>query len=1177
MISQTNADHEWITPVRFVFLLLFVALPSALALDIQVPDDALTIQAGIDLAVDGDQVIVADGTYTGAGNTNLDFRGKAITVRSELGPQNCTIDCNRIGRAFIFDSGESNASILDGFTILNGVKSGTAEDGMGGAILILNASPVIRNCTVTACTAGYGGAIYSEGHSTRILSCMFLNCLAKAGGAVYCLGDNPIFMDCTFGMNSASFGGGLHIASESNPFVSNCRFVANLGHAEGGGLFVDWMSEPVIDACEFEGNQADEHGGGIFSAHDAYPRIVRCDLFENRARLGGGIFVAVSDLYHPLVPTIGGDTTESNRFENNISVAGADLFASFIPETPIPAMCNSFSGIVSSSFYVSPQPAFDVTGSTSDTVPITTDAYVSPTGDDSADGLTWESAFQTVTHACSRVAGTSETPVTIHLAEGVYSHSTTGEVFPIGMMDHVTLSGATEGVTRLEASMTSFGYPSLLWAYWVDSAVAERLELAGSRSSAVRCVRTSATFQTCDIRDNSGSDGGGMYIEDSSPVIRSCHVRNNRADRGGGMYILRSAPLLEQCLIEANAAVNGGGVFYDEEYGQTAHMGVAGCEFRGNTADVFGGGVFVQYGMPVLTAFDAPNEYVNNRAGAGSDLCAASIRSALISALNSRFEGFHLSNYYVSPQSAFDLTGAVDETVPITVDVYVSPDGDDSNTGISAEQPFKTIRRAMSQVYGTERAPVTVHLTEGIYSLDATGEHFPVPFVSHSTLMGDSASRPRFDLTDVPNGLICYASEGGAIIGIDLSGSTDAAILAMLQADPLIENCRVHHNAGAGVRSSNLSSVVIRDCDVSQNSVGIVAEDGNDLLVENTAIIQNARIGYEISDCSTRIVRSIIRLNGDLSNDSGGITGGTSGLFILDRSMVAENRGAGVSLDNGQAIRVKGSLISNNEGDGLDLGSGGDSEFDFCTINGNGGAGIAARRHDITVSNCIVWGNASGLDLTYESQAAVRHSDIQSETGVQAGPGNINADPLFTEGSLGNVYLVQVDSGQTETSPCVNAGDPSSAVPYGTTRTDHQPDAGIADMGWHYQAEPATNPCEFVGVRVEMPLEIYHPGDTCRVDAFVCMPGDQTMSGLPLFVVLDLMGEFYFGPEFLQEIDFYDGDYPPGETAIEIIEPFVWPEGFGSFHSATMYGAVLNQEMTMILGEFGYFVFGWTD
>ena len=63
------------------------------ATTIHVPADQPTIQAGIDAAADGDTVLVADGTYTGDGNRDIDFGGKSIVLKSENGPVLTVIDC----------------------------------------------------------------------------------------------------------------------------------------------------------------------------------------------------------------------------------------------------------------------------------------------------------------------------------------------------------------------------------------------------------------------------------------------------------------------------------------------------------------------------------------------------------------------------------------------------------------------------------------------------------------------------------------------------------------------------------------------------------------------------------------------------------------------------------------------------------------------------------------------------------------------------------------------------------------------------------------------------------------------------------------------------------------------------------------------------------------------------
>lgn len=90
--------------VMFLSVSFLVGGTIAEAATLLVPDQQPTIQAGIDAASSGDTVLVADGTYTDEGNKNLDFKGKAIIVKSENGPTNCTIDCGNDGRGFYFAS-----------------------------------------------------------------------------------------------------------------------------------------------------------------------------------------------------------------------------------------------------------------------------------------------------------------------------------------------------------------------------------------------------------------------------------------------------------------------------------------------------------------------------------------------------------------------------------------------------------------------------------------------------------------------------------------------------------------------------------------------------------------------------------------------------------------------------------------------------------------------------------------------------------------------------------------------------------------------------------------------------------------------------------------------------------------------------------------------------------------
>jgi subtilisin family serine protease len=136
----------------------------------RVPTIYPTIQAAIDGASDGDIIWIADGQYSEEGNFDIDFKGKAVTVKSENGPENCIIDCKLKGRGFDFHNGEGKNAVLDGIKITNGFA-----DRFGGGIKCTASSPTIVNCIIEGNTAGeYGGGICnSYGSSPAITNCIF--------------------------------------------------------------------------------------------------------------------------------------------------------------------------------------------------------------------------------------------------------------------------------------------------------------------------------------------------------------------------------------------------------------------------------------------------------------------------------------------------------------------------------------------------------------------------------------------------------------------------------------------------------------------------------------------------------------------------------------------------------------------------------------------------------------------------------------------------------------------------------------------------------------------------------------------------------------------------------------------------------------------------------------------
>ncbi|MGA1794393.1 MAG: LamG-like jellyroll fold domain-containing protein [bacterium] len=203
---------------------------------IHVPANYSTIQEAINAADDWDTVLVANGIYTGPGNKNIDFNGKAIRIESQKGPRNCIIECEGSGQGFHFHSGEGDNSIVEGFTIRNGHTSN------GGGIYCVGSSPTIANCTISNNTVTmFGGGIYClTGSSPIIINCTITENSAgpgsgldpRVGGGIYCEDSSPIITNCIIRNNTANFGGGISCHNESSPIITNCTITEN----SGGGI-----------------------------------------------------------------------------------------------------------------------------------------------------------------------------------------------------------------------------------------------------------------------------------------------------------------------------------------------------------------------------------------------------------------------------------------------------------------------------------------------------------------------------------------------------------------------------------------------------------------------------------------------------------------------------------------------------------------------------------------------------------------------------------------------------------------------------------------------------------------------------------------------------------------------------------------------------------------------------
>jgi len=267
-------------------------------------------------------------------------------------------------------------------------------------------------------------------------------------------------------------------------------------------------------------------------------------------------------------------------------------------------------------------------------------------------------------------------------------------------------------------------------------------------------------------------------------------------------------------------------------------------------------------------------------------------------------------------------------------------------------------------------------------------------------------------------------------------------------SSPIITKCTITGNSaysgGGGIFSDASSSPTITNCIISRNETG-TSGSGGGIACRSSTRINNCTIsnnkasscggGISCSDFST-ITNCTISRN-EAGSEGGGIS--CSGSSSFTNCIISQNMsmkwimGGGV----GGGISCSNSLPS----------------FTNCTISRNKadmrGGGIYCSCSVVTLTNCILWDNLpQKIYLSSSSICNVTNSDIQQESGLYAGDGNINADPLFVCSEQGNFYL-------RAGSPCIDHGIVTGAPSY-----DHggisRPQGLGTDIGAYEYVEPAS-------------------------------------------------------------------------------------------------------------------------
>jgi RHS repeat-associated protein len=251
-----------------------------------------SLQAALDVSLNGDQIWIAKGTYKpikdingNANPTNLrtkvfllrdgvslygGFSGTETSLSQRNVQANPTILSGDLqgNDALNFVNNEENsyhvvaANALTSPIQINGltISGGNANAALpflgnevgnlsGGGLYAANFvnKLTVSNCVFSGNKSDYGGGIFLFDSSPKVVSCVITGNAAMEGGGIFCAaGSAPDLLNMLIANNMATRGAGIFKSGNSTVEIINCSIIGNQATDKGGALYVNSNYSPVI-------------------------------------------------------------------------------------------------------------------------------------------------------------------------------------------------------------------------------------------------------------------------------------------------------------------------------------------------------------------------------------------------------------------------------------------------------------------------------------------------------------------------------------------------------------------------------------------------------------------------------------------------------------------------------------------------------------------------------------------------------------------------------------------------------------------------------------------------------------------------------------------------------------------------------------------------------------------
>jgi Secretion system C-terminal sorting domain/Right handed beta helix region len=212
--------------------------------------------------------------------------------------------------------------------------------------------------------------------------------------------------------------------------------------------------------------------------------------------------------------------------------------------------------------------------------------------------------------------------------------------------------------------------------------------------------------------------------------------------QGGGIFIKEiSNTLIANCIIKNNKSINGGGIWI-----YSGNITLRGNTIKNNRSIQTGGGLNIIGDTDVqFDEIDLNNIFLNY-SSTGTDVFISEYLPNIVDVIVDTFSVNEHDYFFVAAKyDTYTFSNLSYKIEQIDQDLFVAPDGNDENDGLTAENPLQTIAWAQTIIKRNDENPHTIHLASGIYSPSMNNQKFPFGVKHGIKYIGTSAEETILD------------------------------------------------------------------------------------------------------------------------------------------------------------------------------------------------------------------------------------------------------------------------------------------------------------------------------------------------------------------------------------------------------------------------------------------------